>query len=605
LTPSSGTITAQEGASFSGLVGSFTDADPNGTAGEYAAQIQWGDGTTSTGTITKTASGTFNVTGSHTYADEGTDAAKALITDNASTNKATVASTANVAENDVLAPTPSTISATEGKAATGLTVATFTDNNPSAAASDFTASIDWGDQTTSAGTITLTGGVFSVTDNHTYADEGSYSIKITIKDDGAGTASANVTSTVDVAEADALTGTKAMITASEGQANNVTVATFSDTNLAPASDFTASIDWGDGTTTGGTVSGSNGVFSVNGSHTYNEEGSFTLKTTISDDGTGTSKATVANSVQVADGGLTVTAATVTPTVAVSFTGAVATFTDANPSGTPSDFTATINWGDGTPGSTGTITQSGSMFTVTGSHTFATTGQSTATVNLADVGGSTATGTDTVTSLTPNQKWVSQFYLDLLHRPADPSGLMNWSTLLDQGVSRTQIALDIEASQEYLTDVVEGVYNTYLHRTADSFGLNAFVNYLAGGGTVEGLQAIIAGSAEFFQDAGGTNDSFVQLLYRDALGRPADATGRSLADAALAAGFRPAQVAEAIFSSQEYLTDLLQSYYQQFLRRPADPSGINIFVSALQSGTTNQDVIAIILGSPEYFNDVTH
>ena len=59
---------------------------------------------------------------------------------------------------------------------------------------------------------------------------------------------------------------------------------------------------------------------------------------------------------------------------------VAYFTDANPAPrrlvNDRDFTATIDWGDGTPPSAGTITQPGgpnTMYVVTGSHTYASTG----------------------------------------------------------------------------------------------------------------------------------------------------------------------------------------------------------------------------------------
>ncbi len=53
----------------SGVVGSFTDADPAGTASDYSATIAWGDGTTSVGTISASGSG-FPVTGSHTYKED-------------------------------------------------------------------------------------------------------------------------------------------------------------------------------------------------------------------------------------------------------------------------------------------------------------------------------------------------------------------------------------------------------------------------------------------------------------------------------------------------------------------------------------------------------
>jgi hypothetical protein len=51
-------------------VASFVDPDQNATAAEYAATIDWGDGSTpSAGDIARTASGTFFVTGRHTYVD--------------------------------------------------------------------------------------------------------------------------------------------------------------------------------------------------------------------------------------------------------------------------------------------------------------------------------------------------------------------------------------------------------------------------------------------------------------------------------------------------------------------------------------------------------
>jgi hypothetical protein len=50
-------------------VATFTDADPAGTVTDYTATINWGDSTTSPGTISGT--GPFTVTGSHSYAPNG------------------------------------------------------------------------------------------------------------------------------------------------------------------------------------------------------------------------------------------------------------------------------------------------------------------------------------------------------------------------------------------------------------------------------------------------------------------------------------------------------------------------------------------------------
>ena len=74
------------------------------------------------------------------------------------------------------------------------------------------------------------------------------------------------------------------------QSFNGPVATFTDANSTTSStaDFTATIDWGDGSSRStGTVRGSGGSYSVSGSHTYSGTGYFTIKTHIVDDGRST------------------------------------------------------------------------------------------------------------------------------------------------------------------------------------------------------------------------------------------------------------------------------------------------------------------------------
>ncbi len=77
---------------------------------------------------------------------------------------------------------------TEGLPFSG-TVATFTDANPKFFSSDFTATIDWGDGTTSAGSISQqagSGSPFIVAGSHTYAEFGGYPLSVTVQDPDAG-----------------------------------------------------------------------------------------------------------------------------------------------------------------------------------------------------------------------------------------------------------------------------------------------------------------------------------------------------------------------------------------------------------------------------------
>jgi hypothetical protein len=93
--------------------------------------------------------------------------------------------------------------------------------------------------------------------------------------------------------------------------------------------------------------------------------------------------------------ITASAATVSPqTTGKAFTAPVATFTDSY-LGSPADFSASIAWGDGTAPSTGTITQSGSTFTVSGTHTYGAHGTYAPSVTITSVAGTTASVSDSV------------------------------------------------------------------------------------------------------------------------------------------------------------------------------------------------------------------
>ena len=181
------TINAVEGASFSGVVATASDADPASTGSEYEATIEWGDGTTTTGTVTGTG-GSFEVGGSHTYADEGSYSVIVTLTDtDTPANNGSATSTAAVSD---AALSASGVSSISPQAFSG-TVANFTDENTSSTTADFTATIDWGDGSpTDNGTVSGSGGSYSVSGSHTYTGTGHFTIKVHIVDDGGSTADA-------------------------------------------------------------------------------------------------------------------------------------------------------------------------------------------------------------------------------------------------------------------------------------------------------------------------------------------------------------------------------------------------------------------------------
>jgi hypothetical protein len=192
----------------------------------------------------------------------------------------------------------------------------------------------------------------------------------------------------------AITASGATFSAVEGQSFSGPVATFSDPDTASTrSEYSATIDWGDASaSSAGTISGSGGNFTVSGTHTYAEEGQYHPTVTITDTDNSSNTATAHSTANVTDAALSATGACLS-TSQLLYNGPTATFTDAAfPSGTLSDFSATINWGDLSPNSAGTVSgPTLGVYTVSGGpHTYATTGNHTITTKITDVGGSTAT-----------------------------------------------------------------------------------------------------------------------------------------------------------------------------------------------------------------------
>lgn len=197
------TVNAVEGTSFSGTVATFTDSDassPADAASKDSATIGWGDGTSTAGIITSLGSGQYSVSGSHTYAEEGTPTITVSISDpDDPGGPATTSRPATVTDASLTASgVPDFVSTNPVSG----TLATFTDANAGASVGDFTSgggsiTIDWGDGSSSAGTVSKTGsGQFAVAGTHTYSALGPYTITIGIKDDGGSTATAQARVTV-------------------------------------------------------------------------------------------------------------------------------------------------------------------------------------------------------------------------------------------------------------------------------------------------------------------------------------------------------------------------------------------------------------------------
>ncbi len=276
-------IAATQQTPFSGQVATVFDTNLKDTPASFSTvTINWGDGQTSPGQVVGPfALGFFLVIGNHTYAQPGSFPLLISVA-TASGANASATGTSNVAAS----PFPVSVNSVSGVPGQSLPaaniVATFlspnaTDTMPS----QFSALIDWGDGQTTIGSIQGGPAAFTVTspDGHTYAAAGQYAITVTVAAVDGPRSSA--TGQADIAAPSPYSPTSKPIVVPVSQVFSGTVATFTATN--GVSSFTASIAWGDGSTTPATVMPDpNGGYDIVGAHTYTSPGPYMVTATVAD-----------------------------------------------------------------------------------------------------------------------------------------------------------------------------------------------------------------------------------------------------------------------------------------------------------------------------------
>ena len=104
---------------------------------------------------------------------------------------------------------------------------------------------------------------------------------------------------------------------------------------------------------------------------------------------------------------------------------------------------------------------------------------------------------------------------------------------------------------------------------------------------------------------GTDDfsNFVSGVYENVLNRPAAPTETGFVGdvAALQDGSNtPAGLIAAVLASNEYRSDLVQSFYQKYLGRAGSAAEVTNWVNALNSGAAIEQIMLDFVSSPEYF-----
>jgi hypothetical protein len=189
---------------------------------------------------------------------------------------------------------PVTLPAVLEGAPTGMVeLATFTDDDPAGAITDYTAIINWGDGTSDTATF-ANGGIsdlgtagglrtFAVEGNHTYATDGTYPLSILVEDAGSSSVTTALARVMDVPPTAGITGPTDGV---RGQERDFTLTATDRSAKDRAAGYTFTIDWGDGSpvqTIAATPDNGSGV--VVG-HVFTTDGTYNVQVTATgvDDG---------------------------------------------------------------------------------------------------------------------------------------------------------------------------------------------------------------------------------------------------------------------------------------------------------------------------------
>ena len=158
------------------------------------------------------------------------------------------------------------------------------------------ASTSQGTFTNSGGTVTFTignmasGATVTATVSGQATEDGSSSdtASVTATTQDANTSNNSASASTSFAEP-AIT-VSAPITTSSQTLTNFQVATFTHANaVEPTGNFSATINWGDGKTSNGTIALSGTTYTVTGSHSYKRRGNHTITTTVTETGNAVDK----------------------------------------------------------------------------------------------------------------------------------------------------------------------------------------------------------------------------------------------------------------------------------------------------------------------------
>jgi uncharacterized delta-60 repeat protein len=210
----------------------------------------------------------------------------------------------------------------------------------------------------------------------------------------------------------------------------------------------------------------------------------------------------------------------------------------------------------------------------------------------------------------NRLWLDQMYRDLLGRERDPASQALLDAL-DRGTrTRPDVVALIQDSPEYRRRVVTTVFTTYLGRPAAEPDFTIWGPVVVGPKAARGAAApseqfvaAVLAAQEYLVQNGYSVAAVITSLYQRVLGRAPEPAGFESNRRQLLDGYsaQRQEVALALASGEEYYGNLVAGFYARYLGRTATPADRAAWVPMLLRGAlTDEGLLALLAGSEEYY-----
>ncbi len=376
------------------VVATFSDPGGDETLTDYAATINWGDGTTTPGTTSYHSyrgSNQFNVTAAdmHAYSDTQSRQITVTVCDQGGASDYAIG-TVSVLPQQVLGwGQDYQLTGDDSDLDFDGLVATFVNPGGAGSLSDYSVQVQVNGTPVTSSQLTYDSSTneFQVNCSCTLPDPDLDVFSVNVVEDGI---EANFSSEAYTQPSGLSASEGAHATAVAGQELAMQLASFTvaDPDVTPQP-YYAAVSWDNGywTDYSAEVVPSGNGYVVEGTNLYAEAGNYAVRVNIYT--ASGSLGTVYDTVSVSDPAISIAPATgLQADVDTQFTRTVATFTDPNTQAVSGDFIARITWENGNT-STGTVNFDDGSGTISGNYTYGQTGPQTIKVELYDVGGAEA------------------------------------------------------------------------------------------------------------------------------------------------------------------------------------------------------------------------